>query len=75
VRYLSKPEERFARAYSQYIARKSGDPVLGEQIEKEKKSLYGRYLYHTDEEFSKVAAVMDKHFQENNLSIQGGTVV
>jgi hypothetical protein len=69
-RYLHKSEERFARAYTQYIARKSGDPLLKAQIERERAGLFGHLMYHTGTEFLKVAAAFDDHFASNKLSIR-----
>jgi hypothetical protein len=70
-RYLDKPEERFARAYTQYIAQKSGDPLLKAQIERDRGGIFGHLMYHTDAEFQKVAAAFDAHFDSNKLSIRG----
>jgi hypothetical protein len=67
-RYLNKPEERFARAYSQYIATQSGDPVLRQQLDRDRQSRYGDLMYHSDEEFAPIAAEFDRHFSAQKLA-------
>jgi hypothetical protein len=60
IRYLNRPEERFARAYAQYITTKSQDPALLRQFAAQRAGGYGEYMYHSDAEFAKVSAAFDK---------------
>lgn len=62
--YLQKPKELWARCYAQYIARKSKDPILKEELDKMINCEYNK-IYHAqwaDEEFSEIMAAMDQIF-------------
>lgn len=62
--YLRSPKELWARCYAQYIARKSGDPVLCAELDKsinnEYNKIYGAQW--TDDEFETIMPAMDKIF-------------
>jgi hypothetical protein len=62
--YLARPEEQFARDYSQYIALKSGSATLLAQIQKEQADImqFGHLAYRPDEEVQAVSAAFDKIF-------------
>ena len=63
--YLLKPVELFARAYSEYIIRRSGDPVLLLQL----KSITlnaraaGAYKQWSEESFRPIEAAFDRLFR------------
>jgi len=62
LRYLLKPEELWARAYSQYIATRSGDTLLLEQagrIAGRADSPY-RHRQWTEADFAPIAQTMDE---------------
>ena len=62
--YLRAPKELWARCYAQYIARRSNDPVLKEELDKMVNCMYNT-MYHaqwTDDEFPEIMDVMDQIF-------------
>jgi hypothetical protein len=67
AKYAVDPDEKFARAYSHYIAAKTGDPVLLKQLAKERGGAMGPMLYHSDEEFKPVIAEFDKLFENKGM--------
>ena len=63
--YLRNPKELWARSYAQYIARKSGDKILMEELEKTVKCTYND-LYHAQwdtDDFAPIMEAMDQLFQ------------
>lgn len=67
VAYLLKDREAFARAYAQYIAHRSGDPEMKQQVEKIRgDKIYGARHWH-EHEFEPVAQAFDKLFQAKGL--------
>lgn len=63
LRYLLDTKELFARSYAQYIAHRSGDPTLLEQLNKERSDkMYGVRQW-ADEDFAPIAAAFDKLFR------------
>lgn len=66
-RYLLRPRELWARAYTQYIAQRSGHPKLLAQIESIRSGENKHMLpagQWSDEDFAPIAAAMDKLFQQ-----------
>jgi hypothetical protein len=66
VEYLLRREEQFARSYAQYIALKSGNPVLLKQLEKlreEEKSVIYYPRQWDDDEFEPIADAIDEIFR------------
>ena len=62
--YLRSPKELWARCYAQYIARKSGDPVLCAELDKSINNEYNK-IYGAqwpDDEFETIMPAMDKIF-------------
>lgn len=62
--YLRDPKELWARCYAQYIARRSNDPVLKEELDKMVNCMYNK-MYHaqwSDDEFPEIMNVMDQIF-------------
>ena len=62
--YLRNPKELWARAYAQYIARRSKDPILMDELDKMINCEYNK-IYHaqwSDEEFSEIMVAMDQIF-------------
>jgi hypothetical protein len=68
-RYLAYPEEKFARAYSQYIAYKSGDSALLFRLDFERRKPFGKGAYHSEADFAPVAAAFDKLFAQIGLAM------
>lgn len=60
VRYLNEPREIFARAYSQFIATKTNDPLLVRGLKADKRSLFGPLMYWDDDQFGPIAAEIEK---------------
>ncbi len=60
--YLLRPQEIYARAYAQYIATKSQNPVLLEQLKKLQDAKFPTQW--TDEDFAPIAQVFDELFKE-----------
>lgn len=63
--YLRNPAELWARSYAQYIARKSGDKILMEELEKSVKCTYND-LYHAQwdtDDFAPITEAIDRLFQ------------
>lgn len=64
IDYLLKPEEMFARAYAQYIATRSGNPAMLQQLAEMRDNPYNPYKTQwTDEDFAPIAAELDKWFK------------
>ena len=65
--YLNSPQERFARAYAQYIARKADDPKMkAEMAEQIAESHRDKASYPTqwpDEEFDPIERAFDRMFE------------
>lgn len=60
LRYLSKPEELFARAYAQYIAVRSASPVLTAQLETiQQLGGFDRFRQWQDADFTEIQAALD----------------
>ena len=68
IDYLSSPKERFARAYSQWIALRSKDPEMRRELDvvrdRESKAKLPYPDQWTDEEFEPIAAAFDDMFRE-----------
>lgn len=64
VNYLLKPSELWARAYAQYVATRSGVPLLKEQLERDRGNLQNRYRdrHWSDEDFAPIAEAIDTMF-------------
>lgn len=65
TQYLLKTEEIWARAYAQYVATKSGDAVLLNQLAESRKRLsYSTYLHRQweDDDFKPILEAMDRLF-------------
>lgn len=61
--YLADTKELFARSYAQYIAVRSGDPILLAQLNKERSDkIYGARQW-SDEDFAPIAAAFDQLFR------------
>lgn len=71
LRYLIRPQELFARAYAQYIAVRSGSPVLSEQLSSIR-GLKGndRFLQWPNEDFTPIATAFDDLFKSMGWNIQ-----
>lgn len=65
LRYLLDPEEIFARAYSQYVASKSGDPRWLEAIEEDRKGVRPRQW--APETFGAIQKAFDRLFSDLDL--------
>ena len=63
--YLLKPVELFARAYSEYIIRRSGDPVLLSQLKTItlNATAAGAYRQWSEESFRPIEAAFDRLFR------------
>lgn len=62
LNYLLSNEEIWARSYSQYIAERSGNTTMRQQVEIERgDTLYGQKLW-SDEDFAPIAAEFDRVF-------------
>jgi SPP1 gp7 family putative phage head morphogenesis protein len=63
--YLLDPSELWARSYAQYIARKSGDPAMREELAEMLRARAGLNLYALweDEEFAPIMKEMDDLFR------------
>jgi SPP1 gp7 family putative phage head morphogenesis protein len=62
LRYLTKPEEIWARAYAQYITLRSGDPTMRNQLNVLRQRL-GQVYYPSqwdDDDFEPIAEAMDR---------------
>ncbi|MPM55537.1 hypothetical protein SDC9_102334 [bioreactor metagenome] len=65
LHYYLKKEEEFARAYAQYVATKSADPVLLEQLQQLQTDASDyRYIQWTNEDFVPIMKSMDDMFKE-----------
>lgn len=60
--YLLKPYELFARAYSQWVALKSGDADMRAEIKRYRQTANPYPQYWMDKDFAPIAAEMDKLF-------------
>jgi hypothetical protein len=62
IDYTLQRDELWARSYAQYVAHRSGDPIIRGQIS----SVRGKYapLHWTDSDFEPIATAMDKLFEE-----------
>ncbi len=66
IGYLLRPEELWARAYTQYVARKSGLEALNQQISAENKTALNGILYAPfwpSDQFPPIETTMDVIFQ------------
>jgi hypothetical protein len=61
---VARWREVFARAYSQYIAIKSGDPELLAGLNSDRAGLFGEVLYWNDKDFSAIMELLDFFFKE-----------
>jgi hypothetical protein len=71
VKYLLEPREQFARAYSQYIADKSGDTKMKSELDsiRANKKEKNRIYYHDqwdDDDFKPISKAFDDLFLELN---------
>jgi hypothetical protein len=65
VRYLLDETEVFARAYTQYIARKSGDPTLLKQLDGIRSGVGNVYQEQwDDDDFAPIEAAIDNMFRK-----------
>lgn len=67
VRYMLLPEECFARAYAQYIAARSGDERLIEELENVRANVYAQQVYYEqwdDDSFAHIADAFDWLFRQ-----------
>ncbi len=65
VQYLLRPEERFARAYAQYVATRSRDATLSQELAAAQQALLSGRVYHqqwNDDDFGPIAAALDRLF-------------
>lgn len=63
ILYLLDNKELWARSYAQYIAEKSGDPVLLEQLDKERQDkVYGE-RHWSKEDFAPISKAIDDMFE------------
>lgn len=63
VRYMLLPEECFARAYAQYIAIRSGDERLIEELKHVRANVYAQQVYYEqwdDDSFAHIADAFDQ---------------
>ncbi len=61
--YLLSPEELFARAYAQYIASRSEDPEMLEELDRRREEHEGGYPQQwPDAEFAPIAGAFDAMF-------------
>lgn len=60
--YLLQPREIWARSYAQYIAKKSGDPILMDQLQTLKELPYP--MQWSDDDFDGVSGEIDTLFKE-----------
>lgn len=82
IDYLTSHREMFGRAYAQWIAVRSGDPALLEDLEKARDPANGEQVvegtgflpgyprYWSDEDFEPIAAALDEAFRQ--LGLMGG---
>ncbi len=64
--YLGEPEERFARAYAQYIAVKTQDPDMNYILRKEASSLWRKQWQ--DDEFKPIKEAFDRLFAKVKIT-------
>ena len=58
-----QPYEKFARAYEQYIATKSGDAkLLGQLADQRAEIIVGPLKYWSGENFAPIVQAFDEHF-------------
>ena len=65
IAYLTRPEELWARSYTQYVALRSGNPDLAAQLAARRQpQVQGRYIPRqwTDADFAPIAAAFDDLF-------------
>jgi SPP1 gp7 family putative phage head morphogenesis protein len=64
VGYLLRQKELWARSYAQYIATRSGDPLLGEQLDAIRNNPKNPYRFQqwSDEDFKPIADAIDVMF-------------
>lgn len=63
VNYLLRPSEMFARAYAQYIAAKSGNAVLTQQVDDARRTLLSGKVYHSQwdgDDFTAIGEAFDR---------------
>lgn len=60
--YLLSPEELWARSYTQYIAEKSGNPILLDQMDKDRQSKIHSDQQWAPEDFEPIKQAIDKVF-------------
>lgn len=66
IRYLQDPKEAWARAYSQYVAVKSGNPTMAKELN-EMRNTSGKVNYTSqwdDDDFKPIEKAIDKMFGE-----------
>lgn len=63
IRYYRNPTEVFARAYAQYITKRSGNEAMSKQLDKIRSTSYKRTQW-TDEEFEPVSKQFDAMFDK-----------
>jgi hypothetical protein len=66
LREAAEIREIFARAYSQYIATKCGDPVLLAGLDSDRNSGFGDILHWNDAEFRGIMEAFDQLFAEKH---------
>jgi hypothetical protein len=65
VAYLLEPKETFARAYAQYIALRTRDPILLAELDSLRQATISQRVYHThwtEEDFEPVAGAIERLF-------------
>ena len=65
VRYLQQPEEVFARAYSQWIAERTGDPAMLRGLARFQQSPYP--FQWSSEDFTEIAAALEDLFAKAGM--------
>ena len=63
--YFMRPREQFARAYAQYIATKSEDSVLMEQLKNMQADEYNPYYQWSDSDFRTIMKAIDELLEDN----------
>lgn len=69
LRYLDKPEEIWARAYAQYIAEKSGDPVMLAQVAQERERQKRKLVIGGQTiEYEETGPIVPKHWTSEDFA-------
>lgn len=68
--YLLQGREMFARAFEQYVAEQSGDPVLLGEVKKTLADKYLSFQYWQPDEFAPIKVEMERVLRENGVVVK-----